>query len=85
MRYEAPTSLDQAVALLAAEPGEARVLAGGTDILVQLRTDLIEPALLVDIKRIAETRQVTEDGGGAWLTRAARRPRGRGRFASGCP
>jgi carbon-monoxide dehydrogenase medium subunit len=64
MRYEAPTSLDQAVALLAGEPGEARVLAGGTDLLVQLRTDLIEPALLVDIKRIAETRQVTEDGGG---------------------
>src|SRR5215813_13685826 len=64
MRYEAPSSLDQAVALLAAEPGDARVLAGGTDLLVQLRTDLIEPALLVDIKRIPETRQVAEDGGG---------------------
>jgi CO/xanthine dehydrogenase FAD-binding subunit len=64
MRYEAPTSLDQAVALLAAEPGDARVLAGGTDLLVQLRTDLIEPALLVDIKRIPELRQVAEDGGG---------------------
>jgi aerobic carbon-monoxide dehydrogenase medium subunit len=64
MRYEAPSSLDQAVALLAAEPGDARVLAGGTDLLVQLRTDLIEPALLVDIKRIPETRQVTDDGGG---------------------
>jgi carbon-monoxide dehydrogenase medium subunit len=64
MRYEAPGSLDQAVALLAAEPGDARVLAGGTDLLVQLRTDLIEPALLVDIKRIPEARQIIEDGGG---------------------
>jgi carbon-monoxide dehydrogenase medium subunit len=64
MRYEAPGSLDQAVALLAAEPGEARVLAGGTDLLVQLRTDLIEPALLVDIKRIPEMRRVTEEGSG---------------------
>jgi carbon-monoxide dehydrogenase medium subunit len=64
MRYEAPTSLDQAVALLAAEPGDARVLAGGTDLLVQLRTDLIEPALIVDIKRIPETRLIIEDGGG---------------------
>ncbi len=64
MRYEAPGSLDQAVALLAAEPGDARVLAGGTDLLVQLRTDLIEPVLLVDIKRIPEARQITEDGGG---------------------
>ncbi|HEY7550775.1 MAG TPA: xanthine dehydrogenase family protein subunit M [Hyphomicrobiaceae bacterium] len=64
MRYEAPSSLDQAVALLAAEPGDARVLAGGTDLLVQLRTDLIEPVLVVDIKRIPETRRVTEEGGG---------------------
>src|SRR5262245_58763589 len=64
MRYEAPTSLDQAVALLAAELGEARVLAGGTDLLVQLRTDLIEPALVVDIKRIAETRQIREESSG---------------------
>jgi CO/xanthine dehydrogenase FAD-binding subunit len=64
MRYEAPSSLDQAVALLAAEPGDARVLAGGTDLLVQLRTDQIEPALLVDIKGIPETRQIIEESGG---------------------
>jgi CO/xanthine dehydrogenase FAD-binding subunit len=64
MRYEAPESLDRAVALLAAEPGEARVLAGGTDLLVQMRTDLIEPVLLVDIKGIAELRQITEEAGG---------------------
>jgi carbon-monoxide dehydrogenase medium subunit len=64
MRYEAPSSLERAVALLAAEPGDARVLAGGTDLLVQLRTDLIEPALLVDIKGIPELRQIQEEGGG---------------------
>jgi len=64
MRYEAPNSLDQAVALLAREPGEARVLAGGTDLLVQMRTDLIDPVLVVDIKGIAELRQITEEAGG---------------------
>ncbi|MFZ1103191.1 MAG: FAD binding domain-containing protein, partial [Hyphomicrobiaceae bacterium] len=64
MRYEAPISLDQAVALLAAEPEDARVLAGGTDLLVQLRTDRIAPALLVDIKRIPALRQITEEAGG---------------------
>ena len=64
MRYEAPNTLDQAVALLAAEAGEARVLAGGTDLLVQMRTDVIEPVLVVDIKGIAETRQIKEEGGG---------------------
>ncbi|MBX9591386.1 MAG: xanthine dehydrogenase family protein subunit M [Hyphomonadaceae bacterium] len=64
MRYEAPNTLDQAVALLAAELGEARVLAGGTDLLVQMRTDVIDPVLLVDIKGIAETRQIREEAGG---------------------
>jgi len=64
MRYEAPSSLDQAIALLAAERGEARVLAGGTDLLVQMKTDLIEPVLVVDIKGIAELSQIKEEAGG---------------------
>jgi carbon-monoxide dehydrogenase medium subunit len=64
MRYEAPSTVEQAVALLAGESGEARVLAGGTDLLVQLRTDLIDPVLLVDIKGIPELRAIKEEGGG---------------------
>lgn len=64
MRYEAPSSLDQAVALLTAEQGDARVLAGGTDLLVQMKTDLIEPALIVDIKGIAELCEIREEAGG---------------------
>jgi carbon-monoxide dehydrogenase medium subunit len=64
MRYEAPETLDSAIALLAAEQGEARILAGGTDLLVQIKTDIIEPTLVVDIKRIAEMRRVSEDAGG---------------------
>ena len=64
MRYEAPNSLDQAVALLVKETGDARVLAGGTDLLVQMRTDVLDPVLVVDIKGIAETRQIKEEAGG---------------------
>lgn len=63
MRYEAPTTLDQAVALLAAAGAGGRVLAGGTDLLVQMRTDVLEPAVVIDIKGIGELRQITEDGG----------------------
>jgi carbon-monoxide dehydrogenase medium subunit len=63
MQYEAPRSLEQAVALLANRGGEARVLAGGTDLLVQMRTDILEPALLVDIKGISELREVHEQDG----------------------
>jgi carbon-monoxide dehydrogenase medium subunit len=63
MQYEAPRSLEQAVTLLANRGGEARVLAGGTDLLVQMRTDILEPALLVDIKGISELREVHEQDG----------------------
>ncbi len=70
MRYEAPETVEGATALLAGSAGEARVLAGGTDLLVQLRADIVDPALIVDIKRIAETRAVTEDKGG-WRIGAA--------------
>ena len=70
MRYEAPETVERATALLAESAGEARVLAGGTDLLVQMRADVVEPALIVDIKRIAETRAIVEDRGG-WRIGAA--------------
>jgi CO/xanthine dehydrogenase FAD-binding subunit len=70
MRYEAPESLEGAVALLAKATGDTRVLAGGTDLLVQMRSEVVDPELIVDIKRIAETRSVTEEKGG-WRIGAA--------------
>jgi CO/xanthine dehydrogenase FAD-binding subunit len=70
MRYEAPETLEGAVALLAGAMGDARVLAGGTDLLVQMRADVIDPELIVDIKRIRETREITEERGG-WRIGAA--------------
>ena len=70
MRYEAPESVEGAVALLSAATGEARVLAGGTDLLVQMRADVVDPDLIVDIKKIPETRAITEDRGG-WRIGAA--------------
>jgi CO/xanthine dehydrogenase FAD-binding subunit len=70
MRYESPASLEAAVALLAGANGDARVLAGGTDLLVQMRSDLVDPDLIVDIKKIAETRSITGDRGG-WRIGAA--------------
>ncbi len=64
MRYESPDTLEAAAKLLAAESGDARVLAGGTDLLVQIRSDVLSPALVVDIKRISETRTIKEEAGG---------------------
>ncbi|MFP6744777.1 MAG: FAD binding domain-containing protein, partial [Alphaproteobacteria bacterium] len=64
MRYEVPESLDAAVEMLAAEAGLARVLAGGTDLLVQLRGGMIDPALVIDITRIPEMSAITAENGG---------------------
>ena len=64
VRYEAPETLQAAVGLLAGVSGPARILAGGTDVIVQMETDLIEPSLLVDIKKIKETRQIVPENGG---------------------
>ena len=64
MRYEAPESLDAAVKLLADEAGLARVLAGGTDLLVQLRSGRLDPGLVVDVKRIPELRAIAAEDGG---------------------
>jgi carbon-monoxide dehydrogenase medium subunit len=63
MRYEAPSSEEDAVALLAGAPG-AQVLAGGTDLLVRLRSEMIEPEMIVDIKRIAGMREIVPEAGG---------------------
>ncbi|MFU8778431.1 MAG: FAD binding domain-containing protein, partial [Roseovarius sp.] len=69
MRYEAPQDVETAVRLLAAEQG-AYVLAGGTDLLVKLRSDMIEPEVVVDIKRIAGMQAITAEAGG-WRIGAA--------------
>lgn len=63
MQYLAPQSLEDAVALLSESPG-ARVLAGGTDLLVRMRSDMADPETILDIKRIDSTRAITQEDGG---------------------
>ncbi len=64
MRYEAPETVQAAVKLLAGTKGLGRVLAGGTDLLVQMRSDIVEPDLVVDIKKIPAMRKITTEKGG---------------------
>ena len=63
MQYEAPESVEEAVRLLAGGGPRGRVLAGGTDLLVQLRAGMLAPDLIVDVKRIKETRRIREQDG----------------------
>jgi carbon-monoxide dehydrogenase medium subunit len=64
IRYAAPTTLDEAVRLLAGADGGGRVLAGGTDLLVQMRAGMVAPGLIVDVKKIPEMMTIAESGGG---------------------
>lgn len=59
--YAAPTSLAEAASLLARAPGTTRVLAGGTDLLVQIREHLRDADLVVDVKRIPELMELSFD------------------------
>jgi carbon-monoxide dehydrogenase medium subunit len=56
--------MKQASVLLTRERGSAFVLAGGTDLLVRMRTGFIEPDLVVDIKHIPATRTIQSTAGG---------------------
>jgi len=52
MNYEAPESIESAVALLVNSGNETKIFAGGTDLIVQMKEDRIEPTTLIDIKKI---------------------------------
>jgi CO/xanthine dehydrogenase FAD-binding subunit len=52
--YARPATVAEAVALLEAHGPDARLLAGGTDLIIRLRDGTVRPAVVVDLKRIAE-------------------------------
>lgn len=64
IRYEMPTTAEAAVALLTAANGPAKVLSGGTDLIIQMRSGQHTPQLLVDVKNIAEMTSIATESGG---------------------
>ncbi len=67
-RYLAAQTLDEAIGAYAAAAGAARILAGGTDLLVQMRSGVIRPGLIIDVKKIEEmTAIVPKADGGYWV------------------
>lgn len=71
IRYVAPTTLDEAVSAFAAASGAASILAGGTDLLVQMRAGVRKPGTIIDIKKIPELTAIEDLGGGAFRIGAA--------------
>ncbi len=69
--YESPKTVEAAVALLATPGKSVRALAGGTDLIVQMRTGRREADLVVDIKAIPELNQLAFDAAGGLTLGAA--------------
>ena len=71
MRYASPFTVDEAQALLAGSRA-ARVFAGATDLIPQMRAGLPEPELMIDLKRIDRLCAISrDDAAGAWTVGAA--------------
>ncbi len=69
MKYRAPTSIEEAVALLDSNPGAA-VFAGATDLIPQIQAGRPEPSMVVDLKGLPQT-GVLESQNGYWRVGAA--------------
>ena len=56
--YACPSSIAEAIALLASHRGEAKVLAGGQSLIPMLAFRVAAPAVLIDLRKIAELRRI---------------------------
>jgi 4-hydroxybenzoyl-CoA reductase subunit beta len=63
--YAAPESVEDVLAALAERPGRARLLAGGTDLLPNLKHGIEEAEVLVSLKRVPGLAGVRELGDGS--------------------
>ncbi|VAV87422.1 Xanthine dehydrogenase, FAD binding subunit [hydrothermal vent metagenome] len=66
MDYHTPSTINEAINLATNAPGNTRFLAGGTDVLVQLRADIFTPDTLIDVKHINGVRDITQNRDGSW-------------------
>ena len=71
MQYHSPDSFLSAAVISASAEGSIRFLAGGTDVLVQLRSDAFTPDNLIDIKNIDGAKNITRTVDGTWNIGAA--------------
>ncbi|MCB1333252.1 MAG: xanthine dehydrogenase family protein subunit M [Roseivivax sp.] len=66
MRYHTPSTFRDAAQIAAGASGVTRFLAGGTDVLVQLRAGAVIPDDLIDLKKIAGVYDIARTGDGGW-------------------
>ena len=62
LEYFQPASISEALAFLSHEPNNTKILAGGTDLVIQLRERSIRPNYIVDLANVKELKSITSDG-----------------------
>jgi CO/xanthine dehydrogenase FAD-binding subunit len=60
-KYQAPDSLPGVLKILEKKPEAGKILAGGTDLIVQMRQGIVHPALVVDVKQVPELNRLEWD------------------------
>jgi aerobic carbon-monoxide dehydrogenase medium subunit len=65
--YACPDTIGEAIALLAAHGGEAKLIAGGQSLVPMLAFRVAAPSLIVDLRKLRELRQITIDENGVAL------------------
>jgi 4-hydroxybenzoyl-CoA reductase subunit beta len=86
--YHRPRTVSEAAALLAAHPGRARVIAGGTDLMPNMKHGLFTPEHVIALRQIPELHGIGERdgelviGAAETLSAVSRHPLVRGRFAA---
>ena len=71
MQYHSPDSFSSVVDIVTNAQGSIRFLAGGTDVLVQLRSDIFTPDTLIDTKKAKGARSIGRTPDGGWRIGAA--------------
>ncbi|MCB1337113.1 MAG: xanthine dehydrogenase family protein subunit M [Maritimibacter sp.] len=66
MRYHTPQTFEDAARIAAGAAGVTRFLAGGTDVLVQMRSGLVLPDDMIDLKHIPGVRDIARTADGGW-------------------
>ena len=70
-QYLSPKTIDEAVNLYSKNQGQSKILAGGTDLLVQIRSGVLSPETIIDIKNIKEISEIKNNGEGSFTIGAA--------------
>ncbi len=65
--YFAPRTIGSAIRLLHKYPDKTTILAGGTDVVVQMRKGIISPQYIIDIKNIKNLHFIKQDKKGIWI------------------